>query len=80
MLTVGLNAIAVDDEHRRQGMGRALMNWGVEQAEERGQDVWLVAAPTGRAMYESAGFKEVANGTRCGEGQYVMTKFRTSDK
>lgn len=49
--------------------------WGIVAAEKNGEDIWLIAAPPGKNMYLSVGFKIVGEGRRCGEPQYAMTKF-----
>lgn len=76
MLTcvIALNSIAVSAKYRSKGIGKRLTRWGMEAADANGQDIWLVSAPSGRAMYRSLGFKEVAEGTRAGEGQYIMLR------
>ena len=49
-----------------------LTRWGMEAADANGENVWLVSGPGGRTMYHSLGFKELAKGSRMGEGQYIM--------
>src|SRR3546814_11444275 len=67
-----LNSIAVDAAYRSRGIGKALARWGMDSADAEGKDIWLISAPAGRAMYLSLGFKELAEGSRAGEGQYLM--------
>ncbi|KAJ6442204.1 CAMK protein kinase [Purpureocillium lavendulum] len=69
-----LNSIAVDAAYRSRGIGKALVRWGMDSADAEGKDIWLISAPAGRAMYLSLGFKELAEGSRAGEGQYLMLR------
>lgn len=75
-----LNSICVDATRRRKGIGKMLVRWGIDRAAEKGQDVWLISAPTGRALYASMGFEQVAEGSRCGQAEYVMTRFRETNQ
>jgi hypothetical protein len=52
-----------------------LTQWGLDKAAEKHQDVWMIASKDGKGLYESLGFVLVATGSRCGEPQYVLTKF-----
>ncbi|KAL6859216.1 acyl-CoA N-acyltransferase [Trichoderma novae-zelandiae] len=54
-----LDFIGVDPDHRRKGIGMALLAWGVEQATKAGRDCYLMATPHGRPLYEAAGFEIV---------------------
>lgn len=74
--STALNAIAVDNKYRARGIGEMLTKWGVHKAHQAQQDVWLISAPTGKRLYLRVGFEEVAQGSRFGEAQYVMTMFR----
>ncbi|UNI22453.1 hypothetical protein JDV02_008342 [Purpureocillium takamizusanense] len=67
-----LNSIAVDARYRSQGIGRALTRWGMDAADAQRSSIWLISAPSGRAMYLSLGFEQLAEGSRAGEGQYLM--------
>ncbi|KAK2589411.1 hypothetical protein QQS21_012915 [Conoideocrella luteorostrata] len=71
-----LNSIAVDSGYRGRGLGKMLTMWGMDEADQACDEIWLIASPSGRGMYESLGFKQVAAGERFGEGQFVMTKFK----
>ncbi|OAQ93751.1 acetyltransferase (GNAT) family domain-containing protein [Purpureocillium lilacinum] len=53
-----LNSIAVDERYRSRGIGKALTRWGMDAADAEGKDIWLISAPSGRAMYLSLGFQQ----------------------
>lgn len=72
-----LNYIAVAETHRSQGVGKMLARWGTDAADKDMQDIWLISAPTGRSMYHSLGFKEIAIGSRAGEAQHLMFREAT---
>ncbi len=44
-VTTALDALAVHPAHQRQGIGRMLLDWGVEQAHGSGRHVYLVSMP-----------------------------------
>lgn len=67
-----LNAITVDEEHRRKGIGKALVQWGIDRANEEGKQVWLIATTDGKRLYDSMGFSLIGTGSRCGEAQHLM--------
>ncbi|TQV99321.1 hypothetical protein V2A60_004795 [Cordyceps javanica] len=67
-----LDAVVVDQGHRRKGVGRALVQWGVDRAAEEGKGVWLIATSDGQRLYDAMGFSLVDSGARCGEAQHIM--------
>ncbi|KAJ9131741.1 hypothetical protein NKR23_g11589 [Pleurostoma richardsiae] len=69
-----LNSIAVSPSYQRRGVGRMLLHWGLERAEQDGKDVYLLASPSGRFLYSSVGFEEVAQGNIVGGREVVMVK------
>ncbi|KAG8408380.1 hypothetical protein J3459_017852 [Metarhizium acridum] len=52
-----LDYLAVDPRHQRRGIGKLLLNWGMEKAKHDGRDCYLVATPAGKPLYESVGFR-----------------------
>jgi len=44
-------------KHRRRGVGRLLMEWGIEKADELGLASYIEAADFGLEFYEAQGFK-----------------------
>jgi len=51
--------LAVDPSHHRRGVGKMLLQWGLDQARSKGQDVFLAATEVGKFLYTSAGFKDL---------------------
>ncbi|KLU82229.1 hypothetical protein MAPG_01304 [Magnaporthiopsis poae ATCC 64411] len=54
-----LEILAVDPNHHRKGVGKQLVQWGLEMTIREQKDVFLTASPMGRPLYHSLGFKEV---------------------
>ncbi|POR38561.1 Uncharacterized protein TPAR_01259 [Tolypocladium paradoxum] len=64
--------IGVDPEHQRRGIGKMLLDWGLEQAVKEGIDCYLVATPAGRPFYQAAGFDVVESFPIFGVPHYSM--------
>ena len=43
--------------HRRRGVGKLLMQWGMDQAREKGLEVFVEATDIGLPLYESFGLR-----------------------
>ena len=71
-MATALNSLTVDKQHQRKGIGRRLVQWGLEEAKRSGEGVWLIAGPEGAGLYEAMGFVEKGVGERTGEKQVVM--------
>ncbi|KAJ5383161.1 hypothetical protein N7517_001072 [Penicillium concentricum] len=54
-----LDSLGVHPQHQKKGIGRMLLDWGVQQAATQGRDCYLVATPAGVALYRAAGFDAV---------------------
>ncbi len=52
-----LSIIGVDPSYHRRGIGRVLVQWGLDTASAQGKQVFLAATPAGKFLYESMGFK-----------------------
>lgn len=52
-----IQEIAVAPEFQRQGVGKLLLQWGMERAREENVPVTLSSTPAGKALYEGSGFK-----------------------
>ncbi|KAF4224727.1 hypothetical protein CNMCM8980_005498 [Aspergillus fumigatiaffinis] len=72
--SVDLDYIAVDPRHRRRGIGKLLLQWGVQRAAAEQRDCYLVATPAGRPLYEAAGFTELATLLIFGVPHWSMIK------
>ncbi|KAH8690707.1 acyl-CoA N-acyltransferase [Talaromyces proteolyticus] len=56
---VYLQALLVHPEHQRKGIGRKLLQWGLDEADKLGLITSLESTPEGRRLYEKAGFEVV---------------------
>jgi GNAT superfamily N-acetyltransferase len=50
----------VHPEHQRKGIGRKLIQWGLDVADKQKIVSWLNARPAAAKLYQDAGFKTVA--------------------
>ncbi|KAK0654784.1 acyl-CoA N-acyltransferase [Cercophora newfieldiana] len=64
--------LGVDPNHQRRGIGKRLVRWGLEQAAAEGQQVFLIATPEGRPLYESLGFQVLGEFETLGLVHYSM--------
>lgn len=53
-----LDGLAVDPAYQRRGIGRKLMEWGMERAKEEGVPITLTSTPAGQRLYQKLGFRE----------------------
>jgi GNAT superfamily N-acetyltransferase len=51
--------LAVDPEFQRKGIGKKLLEWGLEKADAEGVQCWIDASPAGKGLYEKMGWREV---------------------
>jgi len=58
--------LGTDPGYRRQGVGKMLVEWGMEKATEEGKDCYLVATPSGKMLYSHLGFEDVGSIDLCG--------------
>lgn len=56
-----LDSLGVDPLHQRRGIGKMLLEWGMEEAAKQGKSCYLVATPAGLPLYRAAGFDSVRN-------------------
>lgn len=52
-----LNFCFTQPKHRRRGVGRLLMEWGIKKADELGLPSYIEATDIGLKLYEAYGFK-----------------------
>jgi GNAT superfamily N-acetyltransferase len=52
-----LNFCFTHPKHRRRGVGRLLMEWGIKKADELGLPSYIEATDIGLRLYEASGFK-----------------------
>jgi GNAT superfamily N-acetyltransferase len=56
---VQLNTLAVSPLYQRQGIGGALMDWGLQRAKKERVPVYLEATESGQGLYVQKGFEVV---------------------
>lgn len=71
---VELHYLQIDPRHQRKGVGRLLVQEGLDHAAQAGQGVWLRSTREGRSLYLAMGFDEVGAGTVFGQTQFAMVK------
>lgn len=54
-----LNSLAVDPTYQRRGIGRQLVEWGLQQARREQVPVGLEASLKGVGLYQRLGFRRV---------------------
>ena len=54
-----LQTLAVSPDYQRRGVGRCLLEWGLEMAREEGVSVTVESSDVGRQLYAKNGFKVV---------------------
>ena len=54
---LNLVQVAVASQYQRRGVGKAMVNWGIERAREQQVPITLFATCTMMPWYESQGFK-----------------------
>jgi GNAT superfamily N-acetyltransferase len=50
--------LSVDPAYQGRGIGKMLLQWGIEQARAQGTGLYLSATPAGRPFYERIGLKD----------------------
>ncbi|KAF9871432.1 GNAT family [Colletotrichum karsti] len=56
-----LSTIAVDPDHQRKGIGRKLMQWGADVADQLELPIYTEASDTGFSLYSSVGFERLTH-------------------
>ncbi|KAI1450967.1 acyl-CoA N-acyltransferase [Annulohypoxylon stygium] len=56
-----LSVIAVDPEQQRRGIGRLLMQWGINLAEQLNLPIYLESSRPGLGLYEAVGFERLTH-------------------
>lgn len=56
---IALDSLGVHPNHQKKGIGRMLLDWGIEEASKQGRGCYLVATPAGLPVYTAAGFEDV---------------------
>lgn len=64
--------MAVSPDHWGRGVGKKLLQRGLEEVDKAGQDIYLEASPVAVRLYRSCGFEELET-IELFEGEMVMT-------
>ncbi|KAI6091116.1 acyl-CoA N-acyltransferase [Hypoxylon rubiginosum] len=56
-----LSSMATHPDHQRRGVGRLLMQWGINVAEQIGIPMYLESSKPGLRLYESMGFERLTH-------------------
>ncbi|RBA14175.1 hypothetical protein FPRO05_02967 [Fusarium proliferatum] len=67
-----LDYIGVSPGNQRRGIGKMLLQWGLNRAAEEGRDCYLVATEAGRPLYVAAGFEDIRVVSILGIPHYSM--------
>ncbi|KAF5596072.1 uncharacterized protein FSUBG_8982 [Fusarium subglutinans] len=67
-----LDYIGVSPGNQRRGIGKMLLQWGLDHAAADGKDCYLVATEAGRPLYVAAGFKDIRIVSILGIPHYSM--------
>ncbi|RGP67072.1 hypothetical protein FLONG3_8635 [Fusarium longipes] len=72
----GLNWLGVSPKCQGTGIGKRLVQWGIDRSEEEGVPATLVSSAPGLPLYEKLGFKEIGRSIYDKEGnsQPVMLR------
>lgn len=57
---IDLRRMMVHPDHQKKGIGRKLLQWGLDLADRQKIVGWLFARPVAAKMYQDAGFQVVA--------------------
>lgn len=58
--------LGVDPKQQRRGIGRMLVQRGLDLAAQAGNDAFVIATPEGRGLYHSLGFRQVGDAYEMG--------------
>ncbi|KAK4210997.1 putative GNAT family acetyltransferase [Rhypophila decipiens] len=75
-----LMTIATTPDQKRRGIGKMLMQWGLDQAKADKRNVFLTATDEGKFLYEKVGFKLLDEFEAAGKTHYAMMLFNQGDE
>ncbi len=55
-----MRLLVVHPSHQGRGIGRRMLEWGLEQADQLGVRAWIDASPAGLGLYKKLGWEEVS--------------------
>jgi GNAT superfamily N-acetyltransferase len=76
---IALDSLGVHPQHQKKGIGKLLLEWGVQEAAKQGGDCYLVATPAGLPLYRAAGFEDVRTVDIFGTPHMSMRKRNVRD-
>jgi ribosomal protein S18 acetylase RimI-like enzyme len=68
--------IAVDPSYQRRGIGKMLLEYGLNGAADQGKDIYLLARAEGIPLYKALEFEALGT-AECGVTQTLMLKTAT---
>jgi len=74
-----LMSIAVDPAQQRRGIGKMLVQQGLDQAAKAGKDTFLIATGEGRWLYHSLGFQYVGEPVNLGTTPHYPMLWKAPD-
>ncbi|OCL06262.1 hypothetical protein AOQ84DRAFT_277811, partial [Glonium stellatum] len=54
-----LASLTTDPDYQCKGIGRMMMQWGIEQADRNELSIYLEGTPAGKHLYDKLGFETV---------------------
>jgi len=69
-----LDSLYVDPAYQRKGIGKMLLQWGLQRADDGQNNVRLMASEAGAQLYRATGFDEVGSIDLFGGMEYAFIK------
>ncbi|KAK8048059.1 acyl-CoA N-acyltransferase [Apiospora saccharicola] len=66
-----LELLAVRKSHHGKGLGKHLLSWGLERADQDGVEAYLQASPAGVPLYRKYGFEDIETVTMSRADNYA---------
>ncbi|KAH6964378.1 acyl-CoA N-acyltransferase [Fusarium avenaceum] len=72
--------LGVSPKCQRTGIGKKLLQWGIDRSEEEQVSAALVSTEVGKPLYEKMGFREVSDIPRDKSGNHIPLMIRSIEK
>lgn len=69
-----LDSLAVDPAQQRRGIGKMLVQWGQDRADEEHKNVRFTSSEKGAKLYRSLGYEEIGSLEICKGTEYAFIK------